>query len=46
MEHQKFVKALQEAGCDVSAIVYWNLVGDELAKLVAITEAGMAIVSG
>jgi hypothetical protein len=46
-EHQKVVKAFEEAGYDVPEIVYWNLQGARGAKPVtANEESGVSLMSG
>jgi len=46
-EHQKVVKAFEEAGYDVPEIVYWNLQGARGAKPVTAEEtSGVSLMSG
>lgn len=46
-EHQKVVKAFEEAGYDVPEIVYWNLQGATGAKPVTAEEkSGVSLMSG
>ena len=46
-EHQKAVKAFEEAGYDVPEIVYWNLQGARGAKPVTANEkSGVSLMSG
>jgi len=46
-EHQKVVKAFEEAGYDVPEIVYWNLQGARGAKPVTANEtSGVSLMSG